>query len=191
MIKRQALVSVCFLTYFVAACDSTMEDSTGSTEDHQAMPEKEMVLDETGTGESMRKPETLDERRELRRQIAHGETKKLQGLDRVPGDQSDPVSGEVPDELLEKIIKDLMVKIAANRPDITVLHAESLTWNDGSLGCGKPGQVYTQAQVPGYRVILGHAGQQFDYRAAEHGFFVLCEQPISAVPGSASGPPTQ
>lgn len=188
---RQALVGVCFLAYFVAACVPTAEDAAGSTEDKAGPPEKETALHETAPVEALRKPETMAERRELRRQIADRGAKKFQSLDKVPADETDLVSGEVPDEILEKIIQELMTKIAADRADIEVLHAESLTWNDGSLGCGKPGQVYSQALVPGYRVILGHAGQQFDYRATERGFFILCEQPGLAAPGAGRNPPVQ
>jgi len=191
MILRQALVGVCFSAFFVAGCHAPPEDAAGSTEDEAGPPEKETALVETAPVEAMRKPETVAERRELRQQIADRGAKKFQPLDKVPADEADPISGEVPEELLEKIIQDLMTKIAADRDDIEVLHAESLTWNDGSLGCGKPGQAYTQALVPGYRVILGHAGQQFDYRATERGFFILCEQPGLAAPGAGIDPPVQ
>ena len=179
------------MAYFVAACDATPEDAAGSTADQAAPPEKETASVETATVEAMQIPETAAERRELRRQIAADQAKKFQGLDRVPVDDADPVRGEVPDEILEKIIDELMTKIAADRADIEVLHAESLTWNDGSLGCGTPGQAYTQVPVPGYRVILGHAGQQFDFRATERGLFILCEQPGLAAPGAGSNPPVQ
>ncbi len=191
MVLRQALVGVCFSACFVAACDATPEDAAGSSEQHAGPPEKETALVETAPVEAMRKPETVAERREVRQRIADRGAKKIQPLDRVPADETDPISGEVPEELLEKIIQELMTEIAADRADIEVLHAESLTWNDGSLGCGKPGQAYTHALVPGYRVILGHAGQQFDYRATERGFFILCEQPGLAAPGAGRNPPVQ
>ena len=191
MILRQALIGVCFLAYFVAACDGTPEEGTGSTEGQAVPPEKETAKVETAPVEALRKPETVAERRELRRQIANRGAKKFHDLDKMPADEADPVSGEVPDEIIEKIIQDLMAKIAADRTDIDVLRAESRIWNDGSLGCGKPGQVYTQALVPGYRVILGHAGQQFDYRATERGLFILCEQPTLAAPGASIDPPVQ
>ena len=128
---------------------------------------------------------------ELRRQLADRAAKKFQDLAIVRTDQAKPDSDEVPDEILEKIIKALMTKTGADRADIEVIHAESLTFGDGSLGCGRPGQVYTHAPVSGYRLILGHAGQQFDYRATEHGFFVLCEQPAQAAPGASIDPPVQ
>ncbi len=46
----------------------------------------------------------------------------------------------------------------------------------------KPDEVYTQATVPGYWVVLDAAGQVLDYRATEQGAFRLCEG--MALPGS-------
>jgi hypothetical protein len=43
------------------------------------------------------------------------------------------------------------------------------------LGCPERGVLYTQAQVPGYQVILELDGQRFDYRADERGIVRLCE----------------
>ena len=40
------------------------------------------------------------------------------------------------------------------RADIKVLSAEAVTWPDGSLGCPQPGMMYTQALVPGFRIVL-------------------------------------
>jgi hypothetical protein len=34
--------------------------------------------------------------------------------------------------------------------------------------------MYTQALVPGYRVILEAGGTQYDYHAGNRGSFVLC-----------------
>ena len=31
-----------------------------------------------------------------------------------------------------------------------------VTWNNGSLGVAKPGEFYTQALVPGHRIVLSH-----------------------------------
>lgn len=55
-----------------------------------------------------------------------------------------------------------------------VLSASSVTWRDGSLGCPQPGRVYTQALVPGYRVRVRGAGQEFDYHAGLRGAVSLC-----------------
>ncbi|MEJ7720727.1 MAG: hypothetical protein WKF58_09900 [Ilumatobacteraceae bacterium] len=40
---------------------------------------------------------------------------------------------------------------------------ERVTWRDGSLGCPKQGELYTQALVPGRRVILRAGGSELAY----------------------------
>ncbi len=191
IIPRKASIGVCFLAFCIAACDATTDEEADPTEDQAGPPEKETAIVESAPVETYQKPETVAERRELRLQLAERGAKKVEELDKQHASEADPVSGEVPEEIIDKIMQDLMTNTAADRADIEVLHAESLTWNDGSLGCGKPGQAYTQALVPGYRVILGHAGQNFDYRATEHGLFMLCEQPTLAAPGAGIEPPVQ
>lgn len=188
---RQATAGAFFLAFFIAACDMKPESTVEPTEESATTPEKMVTEDKSTALEGVEQPKTLAERRALREQLAQMQAKKLPDPDNIQTDETNYTTGEVPTELLDRIIADLVTRAAANRADIEVLHAESLTWNDGSLGCGKPGQVYTQALVPGYRVILGHAGQQFDYRANEKGFFTLCEQPTLTAPGSGSNPPTQ
>ena len=184
---RQALVGVCFSAVFVAACTAPSEDAANPAENREDSAEIRADPPEN----AMRKPETIEERREARLQLAGRNAKEPQAVERVQADDAEPLSGEMPDELLQKIIDDLAAKIGADPVGIDVIRDESLIWNDGSLGCGKPGQMYTQALVPGYRVILGHQGQQFDYRATEKGYFMLCEQPILAPPGAGNKPPVQ
>ena len=135
------------------------------------------------------RPMSTDERRELRRKLAERGPKKGEVLERAPEDGTDTVRGEVPEAILATIIADLAATTEADPKAIEVAHAEAVTWSDGSLGCAEPGQVYTQVLVPGYRVILRHAGQQFDYRATEQGFFLLCSRPTLAAPGAADDPP--
>lgn len=84
-------------------------------------------------------------------------------------------------------------RLAAIRSDLTgrgvdvaglsVVSAESVTFNDSSLGCPKPGVQYTQAQVPGLRVVVTAAGASYDYRFGRGDNPVLCEQPA---PGATS-----
>lgn len=47
---------------------------------------------------------------------------------------------------------------------IEVVSVRSVTWNDGSLGCPKPGRSYTQALVPGLQVIVSADGHHYDFR---------------------------
>ena len=85
-----------------------------------------------------------------------------------------PVEAEEPGFDREQ---ELATKLGVDAASIEVREAAAVVWNDGSLGCPRPGQVYTQAVEPGYRIILEYEGRQYDYRATERGYLFLCELP--------------
>jgi hypothetical protein len=93
----------------------------------------------------------------------------------TPGEPGPPVTGETPANLLEDILADVVERTGAARQEIEIIRDQAVTWSDGSLGCPLPGVLYTQALVPGYWVVLQVRGEEYDYRASERGFFVLCE----------------
>ncbi len=97
-------------------------------------------------------------------------------------EQSIAVTGEVPLGLLDNIISDLGTKENYDRDTISIIRAESVIWRDGSLGCPKPGEMYTQAQVQGYWVVLQSAGKEFDYRASSTGYFFRCTNTFKVRP---------
>ena len=65
-----------------------------------------------------------------------------------------------------------------------VLVAESVIWSDGAMGCPRPGMLYTDALVPGYRVRLQLGQQVLDYHAGRDGKPWLCpaERVVAPVP---------
>ena len=85
-------------------------------------------------------------------------------------------------EFGDKIKGKIVTVKRVNQTDFTT--GEPLTWSDGSLGCARPGQAYTQALVPGYQVVLEVEGRQYDYRATERGYYVLCELPTLPQPST-------
>jgi hypothetical protein len=97
-----------------------------------------------------------------------------------------PVTGEVPPVLLESILKDLSERTGVSQEKISVVQAQEIIWNDGSMGCPKPGVFYTQALVNGFQVILEVGDQKYDYHASETGYYVLCESglPNISPPGT-------
>jgi hypothetical protein len=109
--------------------------------------------------------------------------------ERVPSSTEAGVTGEVPADLLARMKQDLATRLSAGSAHIAVVVAESVIWNDGALGCPQPGQYYTQAPVPGYRVVLELAGQRYAYHADADGAFVRCNV-LSMRPPSGT-PPTQ
>ena len=63
-----------------------------------------------------------------------------------------------------------------------VVGAERVTWRDGSLGCPQPDMNYTQALIPGWRIVLAAGSRSFEYHANESGRVVHCP------PGRATPP---
>ena len=74
------------------------------------------------------------------------------------------------------ILEDLERRLDRPIVDPTVVRAVATTWNDGSLGCPVAGQMYTQALVDGFHVILEADGEQFDYRVGGTSDVRLCEE---------------
>ena len=57
---------------------------------------------------------------------------------------------------------------------LQVVTAGPVTWSDGSLGCPRPGMLYTQALVPGYRVQLRVGSEIWNYHGSERVALALC-----------------
>ena len=119
---------------------------------------------------------------ERRLEVRQGAYRKLPEM--VPEEPQSLIVGEVPDATITAIKDDLAEKLDTSHDAIEVVMAKAVTWNDGSLGCTRPGQAYTQSIVPGYQVILEVEGRQYDYRATERGYFFLCELPTLPQPST-------
>lgn len=126
----------------------------------------------------------FDRDRELERRFEarQGAYKQLPEL--APEETQPHILNEVPESLLRSIKGELSEKLNVAVDAVEVVSAAAMMWNDGSLGCARPDQVYTQAVVPGYRVILQYAGTKYDYRAGEGGYFFLCELPTLMEPST-------
>jgi hypothetical protein len=77
---------------------------------------------------------------------------------RVPVEEPAPIVGEVPDELLDAIRAGSREAPGHRTAELEPTRAASANWNDGSLGCPRPDQVYTQAITPGYHVVFEVGG---------------------------------
>ena len=96
--------------------------------------------------------------------------------ERVPEPETAPVTGEVPQQVLDAVRADLGMRTGAEPGAMKVVQAMEIVFSDGSLGCGRPGQRYTQETVPGYHVILALEGKEYDYRVSRRGALLLCKQ---------------
>ncbi|MEP7246544.1 MAG: hypothetical protein ABI885_23095 [Gammaproteobacteria bacterium] len=91
--------------------------------------------------------------------------------------QPAPPVEAVPADLIEKMRADLSTRSGSDASAARVASSESVTWPSGALGCGKPGEMYTQALVPGYRVQFEMVGRTYTYHAAKQGYFKFCANP--------------
>jgi hypothetical protein len=98
------------------------------------------------------------------------------GLEPVETSPVEPETGEVPGEILDEIFADLIKRTGIDRGDIQIMRAEAVLWEDGSLGCPKPGEFYIQMLIDGYLVVLQVEGVYYDYRVSDRGYFFLCEE---------------
>ena len=97
--------------------------------------------------------------------------------------------GEVPEELFNDVLIDLLTRTGGDRTAVEVIKAEAVTWPDGSIGCPQPDMMYTQALVDGYQVVFSLNGEAHDYHLSATGYFILCENSLPLRPGIK--PPTQ
>lgn len=89
---------------------------------------------------------------------------------RVPNPQLNdlPVGKPVSTSVIPRAIRRAVVADAAKRfrvaeSAVVLARAEQVTWPDGSLGCPRPGEMYTQAQVPGFRLLAKTANGDLLY----------------------------
>lgn len=124
-------------------------------------------------------PEDMDQRLKVRGQTGRPLP------ERVPASRA-PATGEAPADLVASMRDDVIRRSGANPGTVRLVRDESTTWSDGSLGCPRPGEFYTQSPVPGYWIVFEVAGRVYDYRSDDRGNFRLCEATRPVLPSNAS-----
>lgn len=83
----------------------------------------------------------------------------------------------LPASIIDPIVADAAARLGVDPSTVKIVAAEARTYGDGSLGCPRPGEMYTQAVVDGYQVIVEVNGTRLDYRGSGPGRFRICENP--------------
>lgn len=94
----------------------------------------------------------------------------------TPTDEETPVPG-ADSRVVKRAIKDLAEREKVDASEIQVVAVEDVTWSDSSLGCAKPGKMYTQALVEGQRITLRIGDADFAYHAAAGKDAGYCAKP--------------
>ncbi len=71
---------------------------------------------------------------------------------------------------MEEQIKQQLA-MAINQPASTLVleSREPVEWSDGSLGCPRPGMMYTQAIVPGYKLTFSDGSRTYKVHTGKGG----------------------
>ncbi len=92
------------------------------------------------------------------------------------------------DPIVDAARADLAGLVGADPSEVLVVSVEAVTWRDGSIGCPQPGMSYTQALVPGTRIILELGGVQYSYHAGRNGEPFYCAIPSEPLDSEAPPP---
>ena len=88
-----------------------------------------------------------------------------------------PTAGTGGPPQVDAAVADLAERQGVEESDVRVEGVVEVTWPDGSLGCPRPGEMYTQALVEGLEIVLSVAGTRYAYHSSLEGEPFLCDQP--------------
>jgi hypothetical protein len=94
-------------------------------------------------------------------------------------DGNEPAVTHIAAELLDEVqlaIAELVADGVA-LDALSVRIAEQVTWPDGAIGCPEPGGMYTQALVPGYRIVIDTPDGEVAFHGETGGLPVRCAMP--------------
>ncbi len=90
--------------------------------------------------------------------------------------------------LLPALLDDAARRSGLPAEKLRVAPVQAVVWPDGSLGCPQPGRMYTQALVPGWRILVTVPdAPPLHYHASQRGGWLWCpaERATPALPASA------
>lgn len=85
--------------------------------------------------------------------------------------------------------QDLASRLQIDADKISLVRTEHINWLNSALGCPRPGKMYPQGRVPGYRVWLNAEGKEYLYHTDYQGKLILCPELNPDLPGPATPTP--
>lgn len=82
--------------------------------------------------------------------------------------------------LVDQALNTLTKEAQVSPSSVEVVKVEEVQWPDGCLGCARPGQICTDAIVPGYHIVLRVAGTDYEYRTDKKDRVMLCLKDTAA-----------
>jgi hypothetical protein len=79
-------------------------------------------------------------------------------------------------KVVDQARADLAGQINVSVDEIELVSASSVTWSDGSLGCPRPGMMYTQVMIDGLLIKFRANGQEYEYHSGGARLPFLCKK---------------
>ena len=86
------------------------------------------------------------------------------------------------DAVVDQSVALLAEQLGVDPSTIDVVRSAEVTWRDGSIGCPKPGFMYTQALVPGRLVELAVDGVTYAFHQGGSQPPFYCANPKEPLP---------
>jgi hypothetical protein len=77
---------------------------------------------------------------------------------------------------VDAALQDAAAHLGVSVSSLHVDQVEARQWPDSSLGCPKPGLMYSQIVTPGFLIVISGAGKQLEYHTDTRGRVVLCQE---------------
>jgi hypothetical protein len=100
-----------------------------------------------------------------------------------PSITEEPAPTHIPVDLTpaqRAAITELSQKLSLPADKIKLVSTEAVTWPDGCLGIVRMGVMCTQAEVPGFKIILEANGQKYELHTNQDGSVVLLAEGVQA-----------
>jgi hypothetical protein len=81
-----------------------------------------------------------------------------------------------PDAPIERVLEDAASRLGVTAATLSVDQVEAREWGDSSLGCPRPGELYSQVVTPGFLIVVSGSGKQLEYHSDTRGRVVLCQE---------------
>src|SRR5262245_59833297 len=78
--------------------------------------------------------------------------------------------------VVDEAVRTAAAYVSVAPTDVQVQLVEAREWPDSSLGCPRPGLMYSQIVTPGYLIVLQAGGRVLEYHSDARGRVVLCQE---------------
>jgi hypothetical protein len=73
-------------------------------------------------------------------------------------------------------VSDAVAHLGVTPADVHVDHVEAREWGDTSLGCPRPGLMYSQVVTSGFLIVVSAGNKVLEYHSDARGRVVLCQE---------------